>query len=731
MTSTQWAIYAGIGGVSYLAYLLLRRKWGRKAYAKQIEAPLDAFSQRAVDVLDRQEALKKRHDMLTFNDVDYSQPMSGKTLSAYKATGAKIQGLRDRWLQMMEIQQEADSTFRTGTIGTAGVRKLQKCLARAIQPEEVDALVAECEAEIDQLVQAHEAVVPQLEKFKAQGELIDADFECLREKGIALPQLRRNWKAMTPEFEKTVSSVQADPLGATEILQTTHGPAFESLSENLKTLIQQSDRHVDYTAKLEETESLTLHMRSNGYLLSEEEGNPDVPTREAKHLLKSATFNLEKGNGEEATVLLDSTLTQLEEARDRMQRHEEAREILRTDLPKARHELKRLQQLVSRNVDSLARLERMHHPDAFQEVGRVFEDGKKSLIEIEASLAQSEACAEDSRQFYMQALDLLQFVETQQQQAEVFLTSPESTFDKLEELRVLCGSDCEKLVAARTDLEVFYDQNQPAVNSRHLISLQQIASRCDALETQVQRVGTNWAALHRELEELAGIQVDVYRDMQEDVSEHLNLLKSVESVQADSERVGAFLRNQTGDRQRSNQVYQRGRLALETLLRDLKKDNQDWRLAEHRLQQIRDEISSAETLAKQDVSLEQEAKHAMRQLERNLRQVAGTGRVSKLASYQKAHQEFTRGQASLSRQEFENCLVQVREAHASLAKAHEQARYEHRQQLEQNRHRQIQDAEVMRQAMEHAGDLLGEIMRQNMPSVFPRNFRRRRNTFRF
>ena len=130
----------------------LKRKRRQRIYQEQIAKPIETYSQRAVELLDRQEMLKKRHELLPFSDTDFREPMSGSTLDAYRRTERDIERIRNLWLEMMEVRQKAESEFGKQKVARPDdVRRLEHLLASGRPPAEMDELCAEVEGQLEAL----------------------------------------------------------------------------------------------------------------------------------------------------------------------------------------------------------------------------------------------------------------------------------------------------------------------------------------------------------------------------------------------------------------------------------------------------------------------------------------------------------------------------------------------------------------------------------------------------
>ena len=543
-----------------------------------------------------------------------------------------------------------------------------------------------------------------------------------------MPQVQRFWSRMQPQIDRAARQLGGDPLGTRETIETELRTPLEELNEGLTLLIEQVTRHEDFSEKLQEAKQIATRHRSVGLKLVEDEGNPDIPMQEAGHLLKSARFTLEKGNGTEAKVLLDDALTHIEDARDRMQRHEEARELLETEIPRARHELDRLRGLIPRNRDTFERLKRTHHPDTWQEVQEMFDDGKKALDEIESALGEAENCNRPERQYYMQAMDLLQYVENQQQSAETLIGSPEHTFTRLETLRKECESRFRALAVRCGQLKTYHDNHQPAVHSYHLDALRRITDVMRNVETDLRQSASNWAAIHHELVELDVILDDLQGDMEEEAQQHRELTEALQEVGHYARQVDQFLRQHTADRRDANQAYSRALNELQRLQKQVTRSEQDWPSLLSQTQQLRESFATSEHLAREDISQAKQASDLILATARGLQKSKMQYRMGVSAQTSQADSLLDRARSLLEQQRYEQATEAAQQAELSIRHAQEEAVQEIRRRQEAARQQQIQAAQEM--IFDVVGGMLGGRVKSRR-SRPPRNFRRERDPFRF
>src|SRR5437868_14599683 len=98
-------------GVAALGLLYYRRR----QLQGTVEGQFKDFRDKAVALMDQLDALRQRHKTLASTDPDFTAPMSGATLALYDAVEADLNGLWERWLEVMELWDRAQKLGRSGS----------------------------------------------------------------------------------------------------------------------------------------------------------------------------------------------------------------------------------------------------------------------------------------------------------------------------------------------------------------------------------------------------------------------------------------------------------------------------------------------------------------------------------------------------------------------------------------------------------------------------------------
>lgn len=121
-----------------------------------VEAKIKDFKQKAVDVMDRLDALKNRLKNLRVENPEFKEPMSGATLAMYQQIETSLTTLWDRWLEVMDALDKAQELARKDSaLGTQKLKEAEKLVSDSKAFEQIDAEAKRCTGAIDALNSAH------------------------------------------------------------------------------------------------------------------------------------------------------------------------------------------------------------------------------------------------------------------------------------------------------------------------------------------------------------------------------------------------------------------------------------------------------------------------------------------------------------------------------------------------------------------------------------------------
>jgi len=197
-------------GVAVLVMLYRRKRQLQHA----VEGQFQAFRARAVALMDRLDALRRRHRALPTTDPDFTAPMSGATLALYNTVEADLNALWERWLEVMELWDRAQKLVRSSS-GLA-VRQAEEA-RRLLDQGRVDDLLRQsalCKDRLDRLNRAHEDAREALAAGRAElaglrDSLAAGEDIAPRPDGIARVGMM---------FDQAEGMLVADPIGAEEVI---------------------------------------------------------------------------------------------------------------------------------------------------------------------------------------------------------------------------------------------------------------------------------------------------------------------------------------------------------------------------------------------------------------------------------------------------------------------------------------------------------------------------------
>jgi hypothetical protein len=218
-------------GVAALGVLYYRKR----QLQGTVEGRFKDFREKAVALMDQLDALRQRHKTLPSTDPDFTVPMSGATLALYNAVEADLNGLWERWLEVMELWDQAQKLVRSGS-GLA-VRQAEEA-RKLLDKGDIDDLLRQsgsCKERLDQLNQGHEQA---RDAFKAGREELAVLRKSIDQgKMASLPSELDDQRISRAEtaFVQAEGMIAADPIGAQGLIarsrQSLKAPAHRPSQE--------------------------------------------------------------------------------------------------------------------------------------------------------------------------------------------------------------------------------------------------------------------------------------------------------------------------------------------------------------------------------------------------------------------------------------------------------------------------------------------------------------------
>ena len=218
-------------GVAALGLLYYRKR----QLQGTVEGRFKDFREKAVALMDQLDALRQRHKNLPSTDPDFTVPMSGATLALYNAVEADLDSLWDRWLEVMELWDQAQKLVRSGSgLAISQAEEARKLLDKG----DIDDLLrqsASCKERLDRLNQGHEQA---RDALKAGREELAALRKSIDEGTGAFspsdPHDQRIARAETT-LAQAEGMITADPIGAQDVIarsrQSLKGPVRRPAQE--------------------------------------------------------------------------------------------------------------------------------------------------------------------------------------------------------------------------------------------------------------------------------------------------------------------------------------------------------------------------------------------------------------------------------------------------------------------------------------------------------------------
>jgi hypothetical protein len=201
-------------GVAALGLLYYRKR----QLQGTVEGQFKGFREKAIALMDQLDALRQRHQTLPSTDPDFTAPMSGATLALYNAVEADLNGLWERWLQVMELWDQAQKLVRSGS-GLA-VRQAEEA-RKLLETGDIDELLRQsgsCQERLDRLNRGHEQARDVLKAGREELDVLRRSID--QGTGVLLPSDPHHEEIARAEtmFVQAEGMIAADPIGAAEVI---------------------------------------------------------------------------------------------------------------------------------------------------------------------------------------------------------------------------------------------------------------------------------------------------------------------------------------------------------------------------------------------------------------------------------------------------------------------------------------------------------------------------------
>jgi hypothetical protein len=687
-TQVILALVASLLAVGLIGGLLI---WlARRRTRNTVEGKIKEYRKKAVDVMDRLDALKARLKLLPTEDTDFKEPMAGETLALYEKTQAHLTGVWDRWLEVMDILDKAQALAqKDSALGTEKLREAEKLVSDSRLFEQIDEEARACAESMDQLNSAHENARTAADGVVASQKEIHVRIEKLEKEGLPTVPYKPEVDEIAAQADHAEEILTPDPIGARQTLDSAQERA-KTLHERIEQILA---RYVDgrkISAALAALgESVASH-RKGGLRLDEEGGDPDHPIAQTFQALEALRRAVHDGNPTAALEHLQAGHSLMEQAQRTLDEVLQAKKQCETDLPERVRHTRRLREALSQYEAFEAELKRDFAPETWQGVAGNLAHASALLETFDKKTVEVAVDASSTTQKYLRGARLLSQVSQEQQAVFQLMSAVGDQLAGLKALREECQTAVRSLEDRAHAVERYFRQNDQVIGGLARGTVASAQTSQQELAAVLSESRPDWPRvrqlLARTLEEfaVAGNQAEA------DVQTYQQLSSEFDRVRQDAGRVGAFLAGHEEDRLAANQHYQNAQNSLNQVQAESARPGGEWSRWLEMVRGAATDLARSEQLAQEDIRLAQQAESELQEAERTISQARAYFSSGVTLDTMGAEGQLAEADRLYRSQNYEeairmaaSAIQQARQAHAVAA----QEAFRRRMTIESNRRR--------------------------------------------
>ncbi|QEH37512.1 Chromosome partition protein Smc [Aquisphaera giovannonii] len=671
--TTGQAVMALVASLVAVGLIMAGLIWlGRRRTRNTVESKIKDYKKKAVDVMDRLDALKARLKQLPIEDPDFKEPMGGETLAFYEETQKHLTGLWDRWLEVMDVLDKAQELAKKDSaLGTQKLKEAEQLVSDSKAFETIDEEAKACAASMDVLNRSHEDARADADAVAAIRKEIDGRVGEVDKEGLPTLPYRPEVEGIAGEAEKAGKILVPDPIGARRSLGAARQRAA-SLRDRIQRIL---DGFADGRKVAESLKSLGQEVgrhRKDGLRLDEDGGDPDHPIARTFEALEGLRRAVHDGDPEAAQAQLRAAHESLDEARRTLDSVLKARESCEKDLPERARETRRLREAMGQYAAFQDELKREFSPGSWQAVSGNLAQASKLLETFDAKADEAAAAATPAAQKYLLGSRLLGQLADEQRAVFRLMSGVADQLNALKAVRAESQDAARALDDLEHGTDGFFRQNDRAIGS---VARGTFAS---AQESRKQAVGLmrdgrpDWPAarqvLARALDEFAAAR----NQAEADVRAYERLADELDRVRREASRVGAFLAGHEEDRLAANQHHRNAEAALRAA--EAGGSNGEWVRCLELVRGAAQDLAYSERLAQEDIRLARQAEREIGEAGRMIRKSRGYFSMGVTMGTAGAEGQVGQAQQLYQSQDYEQAIrvaaaaiQQVRQAYADAA----------------------------------------------------------------
>ena len=633
-----------------------------------VESKIKQFKKNAVDVMDRLDALKARLKKLPVEDPDFKEPISGETLAVYQKIERSLIGLWDRWLEVMDALDKAQSLAKKDTaLGTEKLKEAEKLVSDSKVFEQIEVEARKCSASMDELNQAHENARSVADVVAASQQEILTGVAKVEKEGLPSVPYKPEIDGIAAQASHAKEILTPDPIGARQSLDKAQERAV-ALRDRVHQIL---DRYADgrgISAALATLGQQVANQRKSGLRLDEEGGNPDHPIGQTFQQLEALRKAVHDGDPQAALEHLQAAQALLDQSQQTLDGVLKAKELCEQGQPERAGKTQRLRETLGQFEAFENELKRDFATKSWQAVAGNLAQARTLLATFDRK-AQEVASAAAEQKFLLGARLLGQL--TQEQQAVFQLMS--GVGDQLSALKALreeCQNGARDLEERAHATDRYFSQNSQATGAMSRGTLASAERSRQQLESLLNQSLPDWPkvrqVLARALEEYAIAQ----NQAETEVRLYQELSATFDRVRQDAGRVQAFLAGHEEDRLAANQHYQAAENALNQVQNESTGSGGEWARLLEQVRGAAADLAHSEQLAQEDVRLARQAEAEIQEATRTLRKARAYFSMGVTLNTQDAESQVSQSEQAYRSQNYEQAIrtagaaiQQVRQAH--------------------------------------------------------------------
>jgi len=669
-------------GAARLRHVLARRR---------VVGRFDQFQEHVIDLRQRVEALKERHQLLPAGNKEFNTPMAGATLALYQQLHKDCEGLLDDWRRRMELWDRVEALVASEKpLGAGRLHEAEQHLDKLGSFDDVGKALHTCVTQLDRMEHGHERARALIAQAAEKAGQLRQQVEAVRALPLPTAPYEAELERCGAGVEQGQGALPADPLGAVAALEGA-AEKMAALGDWMQEVVRLFGRAGKAHDDLEEVTRTAASRRAGGLLLTEPDGNPDPVVARGQAQQAAALEALRRADAKAAAGHVEQAFALAKEAAEVIERQAAAGALCAKEVPARRQEAQRLRREAEAAEAQRHELERDFAAESWREVADHLPRARRLLDSAEALLQEAASASAAAVQHYFRASGLLEQVRPQQDEARGLLQAVGQSLRQLTELRQECQRRRQEVGDLARRVQTFLVSHQGVARPGARSHFDTAEDGWRRVRGQMEGPRPNWTAVRQGLDEAQKGYAAAQKEAEEDVRCHEQLMTKLGEVGREAERVGLFLRQNYQSRAKAQQCRRTAAEVLERVRRESAGRSADWPDLLRQLEEAARGLSQAEQLAREDVRQAERAEGALAGAERELERARGHSALGIMADVGRPADVLAQARRRLAGQEYEQAVEQATAAGQAARQAHEDAArraQQEQQRLDQERQRQ-------------------------------------------